>query len=264
MSNFAVLKGMHTVNKQSISISSAFKPQKGSPQFARVFAAPTRSSFVSSPNISNQNIFSIRYMTSDFAYKPEDLHWVKGTPINFDEEWGKKVFVLEMWATWCGPCKQTIPHLTKIHHAYKDKGVRVIGISDEEPETVKPFVDRMGDQMDYNVAVDEGDTYREYMEKFNVAGIPHAFIVGKDRKIVWQGHPMEPNFESQIEEAIGISSQAQSKPDTRGLTPEKLKAMSIKELQGLLSSFGVNPAQFLEKADMIHYIQRHLLVPGNK
>lgn len=117
------------------------------------------------------------------------LKWVKGTPVAFEPD---KVYVVEFWATWCGPCKVSIPHLTEIQKQYKDKGVTVIGVSTEEPETVKPFVDDMGDKMDYTVAVDvEGNVQKNYMEAFGANGIPHAFIVNGSGKIVWNGHPMD-------------------------------------------------------------------------
>ena len=115
--------------------------------------------------------------------------WVKGQPINVTD--GKAVYVVEFWATWCPPCRTSIPHLTKLQKEFKDKGVVFIGISDETPEKVKPFVTEMGDKMEYTVAIDDGRKSNEgYMKAFDQNGIPHAFIVGKDGKVIWQGHPM--------------------------------------------------------------------------
>ena len=117
------------------------------------------------------------------------LEWVKGSPVAFESG---NVYIIEFWATWCGPCKVSIPHLTKIQKKYKDKGVTIIGISTEAPETVKPFVKKMGDQMDYTVAVDvNGFAQKNYMRAFNVNGIPHAFIVNSNGKIAWNGHPLD-------------------------------------------------------------------------
>lgn len=100
-----------------------------------------------------------------------------------------RVVVLDFWATWCGPCRTSIPHLTEMQKKFKD--VIFIGVSNEEAGDVKPFVKKMGEKMDYTVAVDEdGKTSAGYMEAYGIDGIPHAFIVDKEGRIAWLGHPM--------------------------------------------------------------------------
>ena len=124
-------------------------------------------------------------------------HWVKGSPVDISDG----VHVVEFWATWCPPCRTSIPHLTQIQQQYKDRGVNIIGISNEELGTVEPFVNRMGSKMDYTVAIDEGQsTSKGYMGKYGVNGIPHAFVV-KDGAVVWHGHPMA-KLEAAIDDAL--------------------------------------------------------------
>jgi tetratricopeptide (TPR) repeat protein len=66
-----------------------------------------------------------------------------------------------------------------------------VGVSDEDAAKVKPFVDGMGDKMDYTVAIDPSrKTHEGYMERYGANGIPHAFVVDKEGRIAWQGHPM--------------------------------------------------------------------------
>jgi thiol-disulfide isomerase/thioredoxin len=116
--------------------------------------------------------------------------WIKGKPVDVKD--GKNVYVVEFWATWCGPCRVSIPHLTEVQKKLKDKGVVVVGISDETADKVKPFVETQGEKMDYVVALDdERKTSKAYMQAFNQNGIPHAFIVSKEGKVVWHGHPMD-------------------------------------------------------------------------
>lgn len=116
--------------------------------------------------------------------------WIKGGPVAIAP--GDKVYVVEFWATWCGPCRMSIPHLTEMQKKYKDKGVVFVGVSDEEADVVKPFVDEMGAKMDYAVALDkDGETNRAYMGAFKRDGIPTAFVVDKQARVVWVGHPMD-------------------------------------------------------------------------
>lgn len=118
--------------------------------------------------------------------------WVKGEGIDLADAKGKNVVVVEFWATWCGPCRVSIPHLTEMQHKFADRGVVIVGVSDEDAPTVKPFVDNMGDQMDYRVAVDRNSkTSEAYMTAFGVNGIPHAFVIDREGRIAWHGHPMD-------------------------------------------------------------------------
>jgi thiol-disulfide isomerase/thioredoxin len=118
----------------------------------------------------------------------EGLTYVKGEPVTFEDG---KVTVVEFWATWCGPCRTSIPHLTEVQKQYKDKGVTVIGISSEAPDTVKPFIEKMGETMDYTVALDVNRKVNDaYMKAFNQRGIPTAFIVDGKGEVAWVGHPM--------------------------------------------------------------------------
>lgn len=96
--------------------------------------------------------------------------------------------VVEFWATWCGPCRTSIPHLTQLATANAGH-LQVIGISDEPEGTVRPYVDGMGSAMDYTVATAPAHVYQRWMA--NVPGIPHAYLVGPDGVVYWQGHPLE-------------------------------------------------------------------------
>lgn len=116
--------------------------------------------------------------------------WVKGKAVDIKD--GKNIYVVEFWATWCPPCRTSIPHLTELQKKFKDKGVVIVGISDETADKVKPFVEKMADTMDYVVALDDERKSNEgYMKAYGQGGIPTAFIVGKDGKVLWVGHPMD-------------------------------------------------------------------------
>ncbi|MGC3960909.1 MAG: TlpA disulfide reductase family protein [Verrucomicrobiota bacterium] len=124
----------------------------------------------------------------DPAPQPVVERWVKGSPVRIAP--GTNIFVLEFWATWCGPCRKTIPHLSELQKKYADKGVIIIGFSDEKLETVQPFVTAQGGNMDYRVVIDSSKrTFNNFMNTYGESSIPHAFIVGTNGAVLWHDHP---------------------------------------------------------------------------
>jgi len=125
--------------------------------------------------------------------------WIQGEPVNgFDTN---HIYIVEFWATWCGPCRESIPHMNALWQKFKDKGVIVIGqdLWDTDRD-VSPFVKRMGAQMTYRVALDDKSqdpdgfvATRWWKRKVNNHTIPHAFVINRQGRIVWSGHPMELN-----------------------------------------------------------------------
>jgi thiol-disulfide isomerase/thioredoxin len=119
--------------------------------------------------------------------------FVKGEPVKSFEK--GKIYVVEFWATWCGPCRESIPHLTQMQKDYPD--VIFIGSNvGETEEKVAPFLKDMGDKMDYRVAIDDltkegGANNAAFMEASGQTGIPTAFVIDKETNIAWIGHPME-------------------------------------------------------------------------
>jgi thiol-disulfide isomerase/thioredoxin len=136
----------------------------------------------------------------DSAYPLVGLTWVKGGPVTITPG---KVYVVEFWATWCPPCKRSIPHLTSLQKEYKDKGVVFVGVSNEPVKTVQPFVTQQGDNMNYNVASDtQGQVLSGYMTAFQRDTIPTAFIVDKAGKVVWVGNPLDDVFQKEIDKTL--------------------------------------------------------------
>jgi thiol-disulfide isomerase/thioredoxin len=133
----------------------------------------------------------------DPAPKLEVKEFVKGEPVKGFEK--GKTYVVEFWATWCGPCRTSIPHLTEL--ANKNPEVAFIGVSvwETNPAAVVPFVTQMGEKMAYRVATDvvpdggkggDGVMASTWMKAAGQDGIPAAFVINKDGKIAWVGHPM--------------------------------------------------------------------------
>ena len=107
-----------------------------------------------------------------------------------------KPMIVEFWATWCPPCRESIPHLNEIYAKYKDKGLQVVGITDEDRAKIMKFEKEV--PIEYSVGLDNGG---KYAKPFGIQGIPHAVLVDKSGKVVWEGHPMSLK-DSQIEEIL--------------------------------------------------------------
>ena len=135
----------------------------------------------------------------DPAPKLQVAKWVQGEPVKaFDTN---HVYIVEFWATWCGPCRASIPHLNELWQKFKDRGLIAIGqdVWEQNEDGVAPFVKKMGDQMTYRVALDDksqetnGFMAVNWMRAAEQNGIPTAFVINKQGRIAWIGHPMGLN-----------------------------------------------------------------------
>lgn len=124
------------------------------------------------------------------------VRWIKGTPVEGFK--AGQVYVVEFWATWCGPCTLMMPRLSRLAREYAGR-VTVIGVDilelGKDPKatnaSVNAFVAEMGDRMDYNVCRDteDGLITRTWYRAANRTGIPATFVVDGKGRIAWIGHP---------------------------------------------------------------------------
>lgn len=107
-----------------------------------------------------------------------------------------KVVVVDLWATWCPPCKKEIPGFINLYSKYKDKGVEIIGIAfDENGEVVlPPFIKTMG--INYPVYLEGKDVAKSY----ELRAFPTTLIYDKSGKIAYKhvGYASEEDFDKEI------------------------------------------------------------------
>lgn len=153
-----------------------------------------------------------RLIVGDAAPALQIEKWVKGEPVAGFEK--GKVYVVEFWATWCAPCKASMPHLTELQQQYKDKGLTIIGVASpgwrNTQTEVEDFVKEGSIPMGYTVAWDKsvateekdkndkpvmlGATDTAYMKAARQSGIPRSFVIDGKGNLAWLGHPMELDY----------------------------------------------------------------------
>lgn len=106
-----------------------------------------------------------------------------GDPIKLSDYSGKVVLV-NLWATWCGPCRLETPELVKLHKEFQSRGVEMIGLSTEDPEASAESVSQF--VREYNVDYHIGWATREVAQTLmqGRASIPQSFVIARNGRIV--------------------------------------------------------------------------------
>lgn len=97
-----------------------------------------------------------------------------------------KIVVLDFWATWCGPCQKSMPHIEKVYQGVKDKDVVVIGLCVFDEKTAyQEWMPKHKDDYHFLFAYDPAGRGDNSIagKLFNVSGIPTTYIIGKDGKV---------------------------------------------------------------------------------
>ena len=140
-----------------------------------------------------------------------------------------KVVLLNFWATWCGPCVAEMPHLEKLHREYKNKGVIILGIDDEEAEVAQNYLKQHG--YTFNTLIDAD---KQVSKLYRISAIPQSFFITKDGMIAayYRGTRRDSEFRAGIEKALAgkieettikaATVQAEPKLDPAALPAPKL------------------------------------------
>ncbi|HEV2718863.1 MAG TPA: TlpA disulfide reductase family protein [Thermoanaerobaculia bacterium] len=126
-----------------------------------------------------------------------------GTPFDLTAERAKHVVFLNVWATWCGPCRFEIPELDKMHAKYAPRGFEVVGASVDESgaDAVKAFVKEQS--IHYPIVLDPAGKIANVLQ---TTVLPTSVLIDRNGKIVWRRIGAltgpEPALDAAIEKAL--------------------------------------------------------------
>lgn len=128
--------------------------------------------------------------------------WGEGGKIDFAKLKGK-VVVVEFWATWCPPCTKSVPHLNGLYKKNKERGLLIVGLSAVDRNQSAAQIARYTKQnIKYPVGVlSSTDT----LARYEVTGIPHAVVIGRDGKVKWTGNPLAPAFDAAVKTQLDVA-----------------------------------------------------------
>jgi len=112
------------------------------------------------------------------------------------------LIILDFWATWCPPCRVEVPYLQAFYDEYKDKGLTIIGISNEPVATQKKFQKEMQDsgvKMDYILLV---DSTRKAFGDYGIEGIPTTIFTNSKREMIFKEVGFAPQYAEKFREVI--------------------------------------------------------------
>lgn len=143
------------------------------------------------------------YRPIEKAIDEGELKNLDGSMMRVADKRGK-VVILNMWATWCGPCRAEMPTLVKMQEAHRDRGLEIIGLNTDE-ETVDQINDFVTDmKLNYTIAWADTKYQLELLKISKFQGIPQSFIIDRDGNLRGVFRGAAPADVKKMEELVDL------------------------------------------------------------
>jgi thiol-disulfide isomerase/thioredoxin len=141
-----------------------------------------------------------------------EMQAVSGAPIKLSNYDGK-VLVVNLWATWCGPCRMEIPELVKLYKEFRSKGLEVVGLSTENPEASLEGVKRFVQDYDVNYRIGWSPPEVSIALMQGREAIPQSFVISRSGRVIRRFVGFNPNdtpiqIKAAIEEGLNEKAAA--------------------------------------------------------
>jgi thiol-disulfide isomerase/thioredoxin len=124
----------------------------------------------------------VNYPPAPSAIMQADVKSLDGTSFKLQDKKGKVVLV-NLWATWCGPCIAEMPHLNEMQEKFRDKGFEIIGLDtdDESKEDIDAFAAKQ--KLNYQLGWADAALMSEFVKITRLAGIPQSLLINRDGQL---------------------------------------------------------------------------------
>ncbi|MCK1421593.1 TlpA family protein disulfide reductase [Bradyrhizobium sp. 182] len=174
------------------------------------------------------------------SIKVED--WLRGQPVTTFEP--GKVYIIEFWATWCGPCIASMQNLVILQSKYRSSGVEVVGIAaheqastaDEARASLDAWLTKSLPNLNFAIAFDyAGEMNKLWMDPSFSVGIPSSFVIDRDGRFAFIGHPTQ--FDNALPKVLNgswaVSDEAQAL-DAERITKGRRRKRELSQKRALV------------------------------
>lgn len=143
------------------------------------------------------------YPPAPTAIMQAEIKDIDGKTFKLEDKRGKTVLV-NLWATWCGPCRSEMPELVALQEKYRDRNFEIVGLdsdTEETPEQIKSFAQTM--KLNYRLGYAEPKLMNDFLKISKSGGIPQSFLIDGEGRLRGTFFGVNSKVMNDLKETIG-------------------------------------------------------------